>query len=137
GLHVLENQLMEKLKISNVFIIPGNSDELSWVKQEMGKACVQYLKSIIKQNSTIAVTGGSSLAAVADVMTPLNKEEDYHFVPKRGDICEKIDNHATRIAEKMAKRSNGTFRLLYVPDPLSEATYLNLKEEPSIKDIVN
>lgn len=136
GLNVLEEKLMEKLNIGKAIIVPGNSDEFAWVKQEMGKACVRYLQTIIQNNYTIAVTGGTSVAAVADVMTPLNKEEDYHFVPARGALGEKVENQSTRIAEKMAKRSNGNFSLLYVPDPLSEAAYQSLMEEPSIHDIV-
>lgn len=136
GLNVLEKQLMEKLKLEHVIIVPGNSDEFSWVKQEMGKACVSHLKSIIGENHTIAVTGGSSVAAVADVMMPLNQEEDYHFVPARGALGEQVENQSTRIVEKMAKRSKGNFSLLYVPDPLSEAAYQSLMEEPAIQDIV-
>lgn len=136
GLHVLENRIKEKLSIANVIIVPGDSDEQEWVKQEMGKACVTYLKSIISTNNTIAVTGGSSIAAVANVMTPLNKEEDYLFVPARGALGEKVENQSTRIAEEMAKKSRGNYSLLYVPDPLSEAAYQSLMEEPSIQDIV-
>lgn len=136
GLHVLEDRLMEKLSIGKVIIIPGNSDEQDWIKQEMGKACVAYLKSIIAPDYTIAVTGGSSIAAVAEVMTPLNKEEDYLFVPARGALGEKVENQSTRIAEEMAKKSRGNYSLLYVPDSLSEAAYQSLMEEPSIQAIV-
>lgn len=137
GLNVLEEQLMVKLKLDNVFIVPGNSDENDWVKQEMGKVCVNYLKTIISSNDTIAVTGGTSIAAVADVMMPLNKKGDYLFVPARGALGEKVENQATRIAETMAKKASGNYSLLYVPDPLSEAAYQSLMEEPSICDIVS
>lgn len=137
GLNVLEEQLMVKLKLDKVIIVPGNSDENEWVKQEMGKVCVSYLKTIISSNDTIAVTGGTSIAAVADVMMPLNKEGDYLFVPARGALGEKVENQATRIAETMAKKTSGNYSLLYVPDPLSEAAYQSLIEEPSIYDIVS
>ena len=137
GLNVLEEQLKEKLKIDNLIIVPGNSDKKLWVKQEMGKSCVSYLKTIVSTNNTIAVTGGTSIAAVADVMMPLNKAEDYQFVPARGALGEEVENQATRIVETMAKRANGNYSLLYVPDPLSEAAYQSLMEEPSIHDIVS
>ncbi|GGN64668.1 sugar-binding transcriptional regulator [Oceanobacillus indicireducens] len=137
GIHVLRERLKEKLSLDKVIIVPGNSDGQEWVKQEMGKACIAYLKSIITANNTIAVTGGSTIAAVADVMTPLNKEEDYLFVPARGALGEKVENQATRIAEEMAKKSRGNYSLLYVPDPLSEAAYKSLMEEPSIQAIVS
>lgn len=137
GLYVLEEQLMEKLKVSNVIIVSGDSDEQDWVKQDMGKVCVSYLKSVISDNNTIAVTGGSTIAAVAEVMVPLNKEEDYLFVPARGALGEKVEYQSTRIAEEMAKKANGNYSLLYVPDPIGEAAYESLMEEPSIKTIVS
>lgn len=137
GLEVLEEQLMEKLKVKQVIIVPGNSDDQEWIKQEMGQACIAYLKSIISPNDTIAVTGGSSIAAVAEVMMPLNKEGDYMFVPARGALGEDVQIQATRIAEEMAEKANGNYSLLYVPDPLSEAAYSSLMEEPSIQSIVS
>ncbi|MHA6251807.1 sugar-binding transcriptional regulator [Oceanobacillus sp. CAU 1775] len=136
GLNVLEKQLMEKLKLENIIIVPGNSDEHDWVKKEMGKACVGHLKTIIGDNYTIAVTGGSSVAAVADVMMPLNQEGNYNFVPARGALGEQVENQSTRIVEEMAKRAKGNYSLLYVPDPLSEAAYQSLMKEPTIQDIV-
>jgi len=136
GLHVLENRVMEKLSVDQVIIVPGDSDAQEWVKQEMGKVCVTYLKSVVSPGNTIAVTGGSSIAAVAEVMTPLHKTEDYLFVPARGALGEKVEYQSTRIAEEMAKKSRGNYSLLYVPDSLSEAAYESLIDEPSIQPIV-
>jgi central glycolytic genes regulator len=137
GLQVLENRIMEKLSVEEVMIVPGNSEVQEWVKEEMGKRAVEYLKSIISKDNTIAVTGGSSIAAVASVMSPLNKEGDYLFVPARGALGETVQNQATRIAEEMAKKANGNYSLLYVPDPLSEAAYQTIMKEPSIQSIVS
>ncbi|MFC2947217.1 sugar-binding transcriptional regulator [Virgibacillus sediminis] len=136
GLEVLEKRIKETLQVENVIIVPGNSDEDPWIKQEMGKACVSYLKEIVKSGVTIAVTGGSTVAAVADVMTPLNEQDDLLFVPARGGVGEKVENQASRIAAEMAKRAMGDYRMLYVPDPISERTYQTLINEPSIHEMV-
>ncbi|WP_284141117.1 MULTISPECIES: sugar-binding domain-containing protein [unclassified Virgibacillus] len=136
GLSVLENKIKDKLKLSNVIIIPGNSDENAWVKQEMGKACVAYLKSIVNPNSTIAVTGGTTMAAIAAVMTPFDKQGNLLFVPARGGIGEKMENQANTIVSEMAKKANGNYRLLYVPDLLSDASYQSIISEPSIDEIL-
>ncbi|RKQ18321.1 hypothetical protein D8M05_02310 [Oceanobacillus bengalensis] len=136
GVTVLEKQIREKLNIANVFIVPGNSDEFEWVKQEMGKLCVKYLKNIIKNPSTIAVTGGTTMAAVADVMAPLSNDADVLFVPARGGIGEKVENQASGIVAEMAKKAKGDYRLLHVPDPLSESAYQTLTNEPSIKEVL-
>ncbi|WP_156288396.1 sugar-binding transcriptional regulator [Oceanobacillus salinisoli] len=136
GISVLEKQIRDKLKVKNVIIVPGNSDDYEWVKQEMGKACVAYLKKIVNSPSTIAVTGGTTMAAIADVMTPLNNEYESLFVPARGGVGEKAENQASRIVSEMAKKANGDYRLLYVPDPISESAYQTLIHEPMIKDIL-
>ncbi|RDW17080.1 sugar-binding transcriptional regulator [Oceanobacillus chungangensis] len=136
GLNVLEEQLKGKLGLKKVLIIPGNSDENDWVKREMGKACVSFLQTIVKKQMIIAVTGGTTMAAVANAMTPLNKSKDYLFLPARGAIGEKAENQSNRIVTEMAERANGDYRLLNVPDPLSETAYQTLVKEPSIQDVL-
>ena len=43
---------------------------MPWVKNELGKACVSCINKNLKGENIIAVTGGSTMAAVADMMTP-------------------------------------------------------------------
>ncbi|WP_010647505.1 sugar-binding transcriptional regulator [Oceanobacillus massiliensis] len=136
GLHVLEQRIKETLHVDNVIIVPGNSDEDEWVKQDMGKACVRYLKTILKPKNTIAVTGGSTMAVVAKVMTPLNDESEILFVPARGGIGEKVENQASGIVAEMARKAHGEYRMLYVPDPISDSTYETIITEPAITEIL-
>ncbi|WP_077327973.1 sugar-binding transcriptional regulator [Virgibacillus siamensis] len=134
GLSVLEKQLKDRLQVKEVIIVPGNSDEHNWVKQEMGKVCISNLKKVVKTGMTIAVTGGTTMAAAAEMMTPFEHAEDCRFVPARGGIGEKEENQANTIAARMARQANGSYRLLYVPDPLSETSYQTMINEPSIQD---
>lgn len=136
GFSVLEQQIKDTLNIEHVIITPGNSDEHDWVKQELGKAAVDYLHAILKSNQTIAVTGGTSMAAVAEMMRPSNHAVGCMFVPARGGLGERVENQANTICAEMAKKAHGEYRLLYVPDPLSEETYQSIIEEPSVKDIL-
>ncbi len=108
GLSVLEKQLKETLQVANVAIVPGNSDDQEWVKQEMGKICVSFLQENMSSHETIAVTGGTTMAAVADMMAPLSEEKDCLFVPARGGIGEKEESQANTIAAKMARQAHGT-----------------------------
>ncbi|WP_407270752.1 sugar-binding transcriptional regulator [Radiobacillus sp. PE A8.2] len=137
GFSVLESHIKETLQLKQVIVVPGNSDEQDWVKQELGKACVHYLKSVVTSNQTIAVTGGTTMAAVADMMTPLEKAKDCMFVPARGGLGERVENQANTICAKMANKANGEYRLLHVPDPLSEESYQSIIGEPSVKEILN
>ncbi|SFD95861.1 central glycolytic genes regulator [Lentibacillus persicus] len=135
GLSVLEKQLKETLKLDNIVIVPGDSDKQTQVKQEMGKVCVGFLRENITHSGTIAVTGGTTIAAVADMMTPFDKATCL-FVPARGGIGEKEENQANTIAAKMARQANGDYRLLYVPDPLSESSYKTMMKEPAVVEIL-
>ncbi len=135
GFELMEHQLKEKFNLSKVIIVPGNSDEDFRVKQELGKACVSLLKKIVQDNMIIAVTGGSTMASVAEAMTPLQKEGCL-FVPSRGGLGEQVENQANTICATMARRANGDYRLLYVPDPISESSYHSIIEEPSVKEVV-
>ncbi|MBA2175636.1 hypothetical protein H0266_12110 [Halobacillus locisalis] len=137
GIKVLEQQLKDTLKLDCVVVVPGDSDELNWVKHEMGRACVQYLKDRMTPNQAIAITGGTTMAAVAQMMSPFKDAEQCLFVPARGGLGERVENQANTICAEMAKRARGDYRLLYVPDPLSEESYQTIIEEPSIKEVLD
>ncbi|WP_173915671.1 sugar-binding transcriptional regulator [Halobacillus sp. Marseille-Q1614] len=137
GIKVLEKQLKDTLKLDYVVVVPGDSDELDWVKHEMGRACVDYMRSTLNPRDTIAITGGTTMAAVAEMMTPLENADHCMFVPARGGLGERVENQANTICAEMAKKARGDYRLLYVPDPLSEGSYQTIIEEPSIKEILH
>lgn len=134
-LGVLERKIEDILQIEQVIIVPGNSDKEELVKLEMGKSCVSYLRTNIESASTVAVTGGTTIAAVADVMMPLNNQTSL-FVPARGGIGEKMESQANTIAAEMASKAGADYRQLYVPDPLSESSYQTLIDEPTINEIM-
>ncbi|WP_217588601.1 sugar-binding transcriptional regulator [Lentibacillus saliphilus] len=135
-LNVLEERLQDILQLEECIIVPGNSDQENWVKQYMGQACVSFLKNHLDNVKTIGVTGGATMAAVADMMTPLDNGEQMMFVPARGGLGEHVENQANSIAAQMAKKANGAYRLLYVPDPLSETTYQSMMKEPGIQEVM-
>ncbi len=82
GLKVLEKQLKETLDLDEVFVVPGDSDESPWVKLEMGRACVTCIKDRLTANNIVAVVGGTTLAAAADMMQLDCKDLHMLFVPK-------------------------------------------------------
>ena len=137
GLSVLEKQIQERLNVEQVIVVPGNSEQSVWVKQEMGKACVSYLNKIKSNIKTIAVTGGSTMAAAAEMITPLEKHPNPVFVPARGGVGGRAENQANTIAVEMAKKAKGDYRLLYVPDLLSESAYQSMINEASINETLS
>ncbi len=136
GLSMLEQDLQEILQVKKVIVVPGDSDTSSFVKQEMGRATVASMKNFLEQDTVIAVTGGTTLASVAMMMTPDPRNKEILFVPARGGLGEKVENQANTICAKMAEKAMGHYRLLHVPDQLSHETYQTLTEEPGIKEVL-
>lgn len=138
GLRLLETTLKEAFSLSEVVVVSGDSDQSPWVKNEMGRASVSCIKErLVGEKNTVAVTGGTTLAAVAEMMTPDSKHPDVLFVPARGGLGENVQNQANTICAKMAEKSMSHYRLLHVPDQLSDEAYRSIIGEPSIKDMLH
>ncbi|OEH92256.1 sugar-binding transcriptional regulator [Bacillus solimangrovi] len=137
GLSGLEKRLKEILKLERVIVVSGNSDTEDLTKLEMGRASVACMKTYYEEENTIAVTGGTTMAAVAEMMTPDLKGKKQFFVPARGGIGENVKNQANTICAKMAEQAGGEYRLLHVPDQLSEQTYRSILAENSVKEVVD
>ena len=137
GIDDMEAKLKEALKIKEVLIVPGNSDDLTWIKNELGKTCVACINKILKGKNISAVTGGSTMAAVAEMMNPESNQHDLLFVPARGGIGEEVKNQANTICSMMAERSGSKHRVLYVPDQVSDEMYKSMIKEPEIHEVLH
>lgn len=136
GVTTLENNLKEIFNVKHIRVVTGNSDSDIFVKDELGRATVFFLKEIIKKREVIAVTGGTTMASVAEAMVPLNKQNCL-FVPARGGVGSFVEHQANTIAAKMAEKEKGEYALLHVPDPMSEALYETIIKEPSISETLD
>jgi len=137
GINTLERQLQERMGIRKVIVVPGDSDRSPWVKSELGRATANCMKDLLQSKNIIAVTGGSTMAAVADMLTPDFGEKDLLFVPARGGIGEDVKNHANTICAIMADNTNSRHRVFYVPDQVSTEVYKSFIKEPLIYEVWN
>ncbi len=137
GVDTLEKKLMHKLQVENIIIVPGNSDTSPWVKAELGKAGAECIKKFLTGENIIAVTGGTTMASVAEMLTPIPASNNLLFVPARGGLGEEVQNQANTIVAKMADKMNSEYRLLFVPDQVSDESYTTLTKEPSIKEVLS
>ena len=64
----LEALLVQKLKLRKVYVIPGNADDNPVVVQEIGRVAAGILLRLLadKKPHTVAVTGGTTVAAMAE-----------------------------------------------------------------------
>lgn len=136
GLHDIECCLKERLGLGQVIVIPGDSDQDELVKKELGRVTARYLLDVLRGGSVIAVTGGTTVGEVADAVPASNTSHRVLIVPARGGLGEDVDCQANTIAAKIAKKLLAPYRLLHVPDNISEEAMKSLSREPHIKEIV-
>lgn len=136
GIRELEHSLEKLLGLTDVIIIPGDSDETPLVKEELGKACAHHLKSCLALENIIAVTGGTTMASTAEMLSPeMGEGRKLLFVPARGGIGEDVKNQANVICATMGERTGGVHRVLYVPDQVGREAYESLMREPTIIEV--
>jgi central glycolytic genes regulator len=136
GLSELEERILGRFQLKQVIVVPGDSDLSAHTKKELGRAGAAALRKAVSPNDVIAVTGGSTMAEVAGRLTASPQFKGNVFVPARGGLGESVELQANSIASTMAKRTGGEYRLLHVPDHLSEEAYLSLIQEPNVQEII-
>ncbi|MGE6257465.1 sugar-binding transcriptional regulator [Heyndrickxia sporothermodurans] len=138
GINEMEQRLKEELNLQEVVIVPGDSDEAPWIKQELGRACVKRMKKRLVEENIIAVAGGTTMATVAEALTlSFGEEANILFVPARGGIGEDVKNEANSVCARMAENTGSKHRVLYIPDQVSDEVYQSFVKEPIIIEVLN
>ncbi len=94
------------------------------------------MKETARPGQVTAVAGGTTVAAVADMITASPALKETIFVPARGGLGEAVELEANYIVSLMARRSGGQYRLLHVPEQLSEEAVETLVREPHIREVL-
>ena len=136
GFRKLEQKLAQLLHLDKVMIVPGNVDEDELVLADIGKAAAAYLKEIIKDGDTIAVTGGSTVGAVADSLPYIGDLHNTMVVPARGGMGSNVEYQSNTIAAALAKKLGGKYKLLHVPGQLRAEAVETLMNEPDVRSVI-
>lgn len=133
-----EMKLAKKLGIERTIIVPGNSDLQDRVYQEMGEALSSALNLLLPLGkSIITVLGGQAIAKSARFLSKsLANNRQLEFIPGRGALGENVTTQSNTIVQEMAAQTSGTYKTLYLPEQLSEATYESFIHEPSILNVL-
>ncbi|QQK82043.1 hypothetical protein HUG20_17505 [Salicibibacter cibi] len=137
GRSQLEADLQQSLHISRVIVTSGDSDGQPWVKKEMSRACVSEMIQTLRTDDVVAVAGGTTLATLAESVSPHPNLQHVTFVPARGGLGENVDLQSNTICAALARSANAQYRLLHVPDQLSDLAYESLTQEPGIQELLN
>ena len=133
GLTEMENRLGQLLQADRVLIAPGNSDEDEHVLSDVGRICAQRLRAMLQNGNTLAVTGGRSIAAVARTLqspAPLN----VMVVPARGGLGRSVELQANTLAEEIAEKLGGHYRLIHLPDRLDATALQEMLKLPEVSE---
>ena len=133
GLTEMETKLCELLPADRVLIAPGNADEDEQVLSDVGRICAQKLRSILQNGNTLAVTGGRTIAAVArnlQSQTPLN----VMVVPARGGLGRSVELQANTLAEEIAGKLGGHYRLIHLPDTMDASAMQEMLKLPEVRE---
>ncbi len=137
GLSELEEAIRSHFNMRQVIVVAGDSEVSAQTKRELGRAGCQMLRQSLKPGDVVAITGGTTMAQVANQLTSTVPLKNNWFVPARGGLGESLDYQANTLASTMAKRTGGHYRLLHVPDHLGEEAFASIMMEPNIRDIVS
>jgi central glycolytic genes regulator len=137
GLSEIEKYIKEKLSLKQVIVVPGDMDEDKTIINELGKVAAHYINGIIKENYTIALTGGTTIKEVVDNLSKINNLKNILIIPARGGMGGNVETQANTLAASFANRVGGRYKLLHVPDNLSSSVLNSLLNEEDIKEIKN
>src|SRR5699024_3770678 len=118
-----------------VIVVARTRDGDMFVKQEIGRAAVHYVQTILQKDVSSAVTGGSRMAAIRVEVVPFDTYGCL-FLPAGALDGATVQNQLNMIAAKMAEKEKGTYRLLHVRHPMSETLYQSFVNEPSVQETV-
>lgn len=137
GIPELEKRLEEILNIKKIVIIPGDSTDNRMLMREMGKITSRILKNMIQPKDIIGITGGNTMAAVAQEAKYDNKSRDVVIIPARGGLGPNVETQSNSIAAKLAQQLGASYGLLYVPDTLEEDILELILKNEEVKESIN
>lgn len=135
GIAQKEKKLATRFGIDKVVIIPGRfTDEASRIL--LGKEASKLLTQVAKPDSLIAITGGSSVAAIGPFLTGTKPLNTTKFIAARGSIGEEMSLQANTLVAQFADQCKASYRTLFLPEFSSEEAYHAMKAEPSVQEMI-
>ena len=133
GIDELESRLKARLDVDCVCVQPGNADQNPQLLREVGRLAAHRLRSLLTDGMILTVSGGSSVAAVAEGMRGLPPVK-VHVIPARGGVGRAAETQASTLAEKFARALGGSYSALHLPDSISPAALRELVKLPEIRE---
>lgn len=136
GLSVLEEKLANLLGVKRVLIAQGDADISERSRKEMGQLAMCRLLEKTNEESCIAITGGSAMEDMVLAAPEMSKQTAKMIVPARGSIGRRMELQADTLAVQLAEKLQADYRLLHLPDNLSETALEEMKKQPEIYETI-
>lgn len=134
GCSQLEKTLEQLLDLKKAIVIKGDVDTKEAVKGDFGNAGTSILSRVLKDDFTIAVTGGTTVSKMVEAMLVQKGDwKNVTIVPARGSIGKRVEFQANTIAVELARKLDVNYELLNIPDNLSEHSIESIKQEPHLQ----
>jgi len=135
----LEDKLEQSFKLKEAVVVSDEgimSEEA--IKKRVAKAAAILLQRRIRENDTITVSWGTTLAEVAKALTPLS-HLNIDIVPSLGGIdITGRDIHSNEIARQISEAFKGKYYILNVPLFVNNLLAKEaLEKENSIKTVID
>lgn len=137
GISELEKSLGSALSLKKVIVVPGNIVEKDISLDDMGKVSSMHLRDLLKDDYIIGITGGTTMASLAENMTKNKSLKNLLVIPARGGLGRDVETQANNIAAKLAKRLDGSYKLLHTPDNMDKTTLEAVVGLPNIAEVVD
>lgn len=136
GIRHLQDALKKKLGIKHVVVVSGNLEEEEYVLNDMTKVASILMQQMLDEETILGITGGSTMAAVAENMTPLRKMEQVTVVPARGGFGRDVEKQANTVVSQIARKLGAKYLLLHASDTLSKEALQSVLNDPAIKRVI-
>lgn len=136
NLSSLEKALENILGIREVIIVSGNTSKDEHGFANLGKKSANIISDKIKDNYIVGIAGGTTMALVASQMKKKSNLKNITIVPARGALNEEIRLQANTVAFNLAQKFNANYKMLHIPDDLNESELHAIKENESIRDVL-
>ncbi|NLC65724.1 MAG: sugar-binding transcriptional regulator [Clostridium sp.] len=135
GFYDKKKYLTDKTKYQEIIIVPGDIDRDPSLKKDLGLETAIYFMSNLEKNDIIAMTGGTTIKELVDYI-PNIEYKDLMIVPARGSLSKNIEIQSNSLVANLSKKLNAQYKLLNIPENLSDETLKVLLKEKEINRVI-
>jgi len=137
GIREIEDKLKKIIGCKEILVVSGNTDIEPEAMSNIGRSAAKLLQGMIEDESVVAITGGHTMKSVIKhIKTGGIDVKNALIVPARGSLGNNVETQANTLVEALAKKLECHYKLLNLPDNLSEKAIESVSKDPNIKKVI-